>query len=85
MTSQAQLKLMLAGGLAGAAAKTCTAPLGRLTILYQLKAFEGTQPSVWKGLKYIVEKQVCCIAAVFTRCTTNALTLLDASKCACKR
>jgi hypothetical protein len=58
ISNVAQLKLMLAGGLAGAAAKTATAPLGRLTILYQVKAFEGVQPSVWRGLAHIVRTQV---------------------------
>lgn len=30
------LKTMVAGGVSGAVAKTCTAPVARLTILYQV-------------------------------------------------
>ena len=33
-----QFKLLLSGGVAGAFSKTCTAPLARLTILYQVSA-----------------------------------------------
>jgi hypothetical protein len=58
LSSHSQVKLMVAGGLAGAAAKTCTAPLGRLTILYQVNSFEGPQPTVWQGLRQIVKAQV---------------------------
>mmetsp|Transcript_152 Transcript_152/g.546 ORF Transcript_152/g.546 Transcript_152/m.546 type:complete len:346 (+) Transcript_152:265-1302(+) len=34
------LKLLLAGGVAGAFAKSCTAPLARMTILYQVGALQ---------------------------------------------
>eukprot|EP00798_Chlamydomonas_sp_ICE-L_P023554 gene23554-9078_t len=37
-------KLMLCGGLSGAIAKTCTAPLARLTILYQVQGLGGVAP-----------------------------------------
>ncbi|MEW5319695.1 MAG: hypothetical protein WDW38_010833 [Sanguina aurantia] len=45
-------KIMMCGGVSGAVAKTCTAPLARLTILYQ--AFRGVIAregvlSLWKG------------------------------------
>lgn len=30
------LKMFIAGGISGAVSKTCTAPFGRLTILYQV-------------------------------------------------
>ena len=33
-----QAKLLLSGGVAGAFSKSCTAPLARLTILYQVRA-----------------------------------------------
>lgn len=40
------VKMMVSGGVAGAFAKTCTAPLARLTILYQVRAMgRCTQPS----------------------------------------
>lgn len=51
------MKVMLAGGLAGAFSKTCTAPLGRMTILFQLGAFKG-QESVWGAIKQVVHSQV---------------------------
>lgn len=35
-------KLLVAGGVSGVLAKTATAPLGRLTILYQVRT--GVQP-----------------------------------------
>lgn len=31
-----KLRMLVAGGISGAASKTCTAPLARLTILYQV-------------------------------------------------
>lgn len=31
-----KLRMLVAGGVSGAASKTCTAPLARLTILYQV-------------------------------------------------
>lgn len=41
-----QGKLLLSGGVAGAFSKSCTAPLARLTILYQVN---GLQPSAGGG------------------------------------
>lgn len=41
-------KLLVAGGVSGVLAKTATAPLGRLTILYQVRT--GVQPLCSAGL-----------------------------------
>ena len=38
-----QAKLLLSGGVAGAFSKSCTAPLARLTILYQVRGCGGGQ------------------------------------------
>jgi hypothetical protein len=53
-----QIRLMIAGGLAGAVAKTVTAPLGRLTILFQLGSLHSHADSVRGALKHIVVNQV---------------------------
>ncbi|CAN1304008.1 Mitochondrial substrate carrier family protein B [Linum perenne] len=44
---------MLAGGVAGAFSKTCTAPMGRLTILFQIQGMHSdvtalSKPCVWR-------------------------------------
>ncbi|CAN0878685.1 Calcium-binding mitochondrial carrier protein SCaMC-1-A [Linum grandiflorum] len=44
---------MLAGGVAGAFSKTCTAPMGRLTILFQIQGMHSdvtalSRPCVWR-------------------------------------
>eukprot|EP00898_Chlorokybus_atmophyticus_P003548 jgi/Chlat1/4194/Chrsp27S08879 len=36
-------RLLLSGGIAGAVSKTCTAPLARLTILFQIQGMHGVQ------------------------------------------
>ena len=51
------MKVMLAGGVAGAFSKTCTAPLGRMTILFQLGALKG-HDSVVSATKHVVQTQV---------------------------
>lgn len=37
---------LLAGGVAGAVSKTCTAPLARLTILFQVQIFNLCFPNI---------------------------------------
>jgi solute carrier family 25 phosphate transporter 23/24/25/41 len=58
------LKLLLAGGVAGAVSKTATAPLARLTILYQVQSISSmsqtTLPlntNVWSALRHIVRNE----------------------------
>lgn len=53
---------LLAGGIAGAFSKTCTAPLARLTILFQVQGMYSdvalmSKPSVWHEALRIVNEE----------------------------
>ncbi|KAH6762716.1 Mitochondrial substrate carrier family protein [Perilla frutescens var. hirtella] len=53
---------LLAGGLAGAVSKTCTAPLARLTILFQLQGMHSDtsrleKASIWREASRIVREE----------------------------
>ncbi|KAJ8557637.1 hypothetical protein K7X08_003262 [Anisodus acutangulus] len=53
---------LLAGGVAGAISKTCTAPLARLTILFQLQGMHADaatlkSPSIWQEASRIVREE----------------------------
>ncbi|KAG5599782.1 hypothetical protein H5410_031152 [Solanum commersonii] len=53
---------LLAGGVAGAISKTCTAPLARLTILFQLQGMHANaaslkKASIWQEASRIVREE----------------------------
>ncbi|CAH8265107.1 unnamed protein product [Arabidopsis lyrata] len=56
------LQNLLAGGIAGAFSKTCTAPLARLTILFQLQGMQSegavlSRPNLWHEASRIINEE----------------------------
>jgi solute carrier family 25 phosphate transporter 23/24/25/41 len=66
------IKVIIAGGISGAASRTCTAPLERLKILYQVS--KDKPPSVITGLKYMYQRDG--IRGLFRGNFTNVLKVI---------
>lgn len=55
-------KILVSGGVAGCVAKTVTAPLSRITILFQVRAFGGAFEMCW-GKSLCVFCVISCLCA----------------------